>query len=133
MVKREILEQNLHDKAVADIAKERFSYNDGTKTYTNPGTEKNYAVNNFYPDIVIVKDASVIAIGEVETESTVTPEPAEEQWKPYGLKITYFHLYVPYVKVSEAKKIIREKQIRLKGLRAYLYDEQGNIEIQDIP
>lgn len=71
MVQREILEQNLHDKAVSDIAKKRFSYANATRTYTNPSTEKNYAFDDLYPDIVAVKDTSVVAIGEVETESTV--------------------------------------------------------------
>lgn len=133
MVKRELSEQKFHDRAVVDIAKARFSYKNGTKTYTNPGSEKNYGINDLYPDIVAVKDTSVVAIGEVETKSTVTPEEAEEQWKLYGLKVKYFYLYVPKEKVSTAKEIIQQKQIDLKGLRAYFYDKEGNIHIQNIP
>jgi len=133
MVQREPSEQETHDKAIADIVKERFSYTDGTKTFINPSIEKNYAVDNLFPDIVAVKDASVVAIGEVETESTVSLQHAEEQWKQYGLKVEYFYLYVPKEKVSEAQEIIRQKQIRLKGLRSYFYNLQGKIQIKNIP
>jgi len=117
--KRTELSQKEHDKLVAEIAKKRFSYED-RKTYTNPNGEKNYAVDNEYPDIVAVKSGSTPIMGEVETEETVTEEESE-QWLRYAALDGAIYLYVPKSKVSDAKTIIQNRKIGISGLRSYEY------------
>lgn len=130
--KRSELSQEEHDKLVSEIAKKRFSYKDGSVTYANPNGEKNFAVDDQYPDIVVVKDETVQTIGEVETEETITENEAE-QWETYATLNDYFYLYVPKTKVADAKTIIENKKVGIKGLRSYEYvsDELviKNIEI----
>jgi hypothetical protein len=119
--KRTKAKQKEHDKLVAKIAKKRFSYDDRT-TYTNPNGEKNHAVDNEYPDIVAVKKEVVPGMGEVETAKTVSGDESK-QWKKYATLDGSFYLYVPKSKVSEAEKIIKEKEIEITGLRSYEYDD----------
>lgn len=132
VAKRTELSQTEHDDLVALIAKKRFSYTDGSVTYTNPNGEKNCAVDDQYPDIVVVKDKSVQRIGEVETEETVTENEAE-QWKTYAALNKYFYLYVPKSKVADAKTIIKSKNVGITGLRSFEYVDDElvikNIEI----
>ena len=118
--KRKELTQKEHDKLVSEIAKRRFSYNDGSITYVNPNGEKNFAVDDQYPDIVVAMDESVQTIGEVETEETVTEDEAE-QWKTYARLNDYFYLYIPKSKVADAKTIIKTKKIGIRGLRSFEY------------
>lgn len=120
IAKRTSLSQQEHDKLVSEIAKARFSYTDGTKTYTNPDGEKNCSMDNEYPDIVAVKDKTVVAIGEVETEETVNEEEAK-QWISYAAFKTNFYLYVPKPKVSDAMNLMKSKKIGVTGLRSYEY------------
>ena len=117
--KRTQLSQTEHDKLVAMIARERFSYEDRT-TYTNPDGEQNYAVNGEYPDIVAVKSGDTPIMGEVETEESVTEEESE-QWKRYAALSGAIYLYVPKSKVSDAKAIIKSKKIGITELRSYEY------------
>jgi hypothetical protein len=112
-------EQLEHDKLVAAIATERFSYSDRT-TYTNPNGEKNYAVNGEYPDIVAVKSGDNPIMGEVETESSVNEEESD-QWKSYAALPGYIYLYVPKSKASDARTIINSESIGITGLRSYEY------------
>lgn len=130
MGKRATLSQQEHDKIVAEIAKVRFSYTDGTKTYTNPDGEKNFPVDSEYPDIVAVKDHIVAAIGEVETEETVNEEEAE-QWISYANFKINFYLYVPKSKVSDAISLIKSRKIGVAGLRSYEY-VNSKIVVTDI-
>jgi len=119
VVKRTELSQKDHDELVAKIAKERFSYEDRT-TYTNPDNEQNYAVDGEYPDIVAAKSGSSPIMGEVETEGSVSEEESE-QWKKYAALNGCVYLYVPKSKVSDAKRIIKDKEVRITGLRSYEY------------
>ena len=127
--KRKELSQKGHDKVVADVAKERFSYKDRT-TYTNPNGEKNYAVDSEYPDIVAVKSGSTPIMGEVETEETVSEEESK-QWKTYAALDGTIYLYVPKSKVVDAKTIIKNKKIGIEGLRSFEYIDD-KLVIKDI-
>jgi hypothetical protein len=77
-------------------------------------------VDSEYPDIVAVKDKTVVAIGEVETEESVNEEEAR-QWISYAAFKINFYLYVPKSKVSDAVNLIKSKKIGVAGLRSYEY------------
>lgn len=130
VAKRTELNQKEHDKLVSEVAKQRFSYKDGTVTHKNPNGEKNCAVDNEYPDIVAVKDKNVFAIGEVETEETVTDNEAK-QWISYAALSKYFYLYVPKSKIADAKTIIKNKKVGIKGLRSFEY-ANDKLVIKDV-
>jgi len=133
-------EEEPHDKAVVEIAKERFPFPDNDhpnwKTYTNPNGEQNMGLRKnqelAYPDIVVVDTQKNVVemIGEVETASTVNEDHAA-QWKEYSSLCSYFYLYVPTNYASEAKRILDSKGIQYLGLRTYEFDAQGKIVISN--
>lgn len=103
-------EQSLHDRAAKDIANARFdeSKND---VYVNPDGEKNAYVgpedHPTYPDIVVLVKGTghrtAVAIGEVETSSSVDKDEAD-QWKEYGETGIPFYLYIPAGYSQRAKE-----------------------------
>lgn len=133
-VSRSSQEKSLHDRAVADVAKERLSFpnNDhpNWKTYLNE-PDQTMAVNignnnKIYPDIVVIDKSKnqVEILGEVESEATVTNEEAE-QWKEYSKATSTFYLYVPKGTEAIAKKLISENSITVAGIRTWQYNSSG--------
>jgi hypothetical protein len=53
---------------------------DYKEVQANYQTEQRHAFNNRYPDLILANQGMVLAIMEVETEESITPEQAE-QWK----------------------------------------------------
>jgi len=135
-------EEEPHDKAVAEIAKEDFPFpnknHPNWKTYINPNKEQNKGVRknqeSAYPDIVVVETEKNVAemIGEVETSSTVNKDHAE-QWKEFSSLSTFF-LYIPKNYTSEARRILNSMKIPLaySALRTYEFDAQGEIVISTV-
>ena len=134
--------QELHERAVQDIAQARFelptpelaSY----RTYVNqpavtlPVTDQQG--KEWTPDIVVVDTPGNVLkmLAQVETAETVTEERAKELWAPYAkLPDAAFYLYVPVGYGGQAKKICRKQGIRVYGFRTWRYVPQG-IEINDI-
>jgi hypothetical protein len=68
----------------------------------NSEGEKKNEFNGHYPDLILSNHGIVLAIMEVETESTITPEKAEE-WKARSALGAKLILMVP--KRSKAKII----------------------------
>jgi hypothetical protein len=120
MGKRSEETQQRHDRAVALIARQRFD-SVGWRTHVNPGDARRFGVpvdpaargrtrtlmvldpreaepqvELVYPDIVCenVLTFRPTAIGEVETEETVTEEELA-QWRAFAELGPTVHLYVP--------------------------------------
>ncbi len=71
-------EKLIHDWAISYL-KERLR-RDYDEIHVNPGEEKNHEFNGHFPDLILKNHGLVLAIMEVETEGTITPEQADE-WK----------------------------------------------------
>ncbi|HEY83300.1 MAG TPA: hypothetical protein G4O01_08470 [Dehalococcoidia bacterium] len=105
-------EQAEHDRVVMESAS-TFK-KEGMEAYVNPGTEKNYSAKGLYPDVIVKKPDGSIIIEEIETESSVTQDECDTQWKPY-LGLGYkFNLIVPASRVDVARRFIRGLDINLQ-------------------
>lgn len=144
--KREEEEKSLHDKAVAEIAKQRFPFpsdnHPNWRTYINEPESQVGVVSDsetYYPDIVVVDESkgkvdkgtvestAVAMLGEVESESTVTQQESK-QWKDYSELSNTFYLYVPKGLCDEAKRLA--SNIKVSGFREWQFDSKGNIHIE---
>lgn len=105
-------EQQEHDDAVRKLATTRFAIPDW-KIALNLGIR-----TNDQPDIVAVNDGQVVAIGEVETETTINREQAAH-WKSMAELSPRFYLFVPEGTEELTKNLIEEYKICCAGLRSY--------------
>jgi len=125
-MKRVPEEQSIHDRVVAVRAKEWRKHYEEYKVYTNPNGEQNYSVGeNQYPDIVVLDEADeIVAIEEVETETTLTPEEGK-QWRDYANLGYPLHLFVPIEKQDQALEILKTTPNMPTniGLRSYVIVE----------
>ena len=104
----------------------------GGTAYTNPAIEKKRDIDGLYPDIIATEQGGLRVIEEIETDSTVTEDECERQWKPYS-KLGYaFRLIVPLSKVELAKRTIRHTSLdvtlqgyTLSGKDVNFYDSEG--------
>ena len=119
-----------HDKAVADIARERFGFpterHRHLKTYTNvPKRSMGIAMDDervAYPDIVVVQDPENFAkiLGEVETAETVNEQTARHRWRPFA-ELGPLYLYVPVGYADEAQRLARRWGAEVVGIRTWRY------------
>jgi hypothetical protein len=123
-------EQSEHDSVIEASASSYIAT--GGTVYTNPGSEKNYDIDGFYPDLVAKKADGSIVIEEIETETTVTEDECYNQWKPYSKLGYQFILIVPTSKVGLAQRFIRHSQLdvtvqtyTISGANVSFYDSQG--------
>jgi hypothetical protein len=80
----------------------------------------------WYPDIVVVNDKNEVReLCEVEMEEDIEPGILEK-WKGYAAAASIgghgypkLFLYLPASKLTEAKKILEESNLRYAGLRTY--------------
>ncbi len=134
--------EELHQRAVQDIAKARFelptpqfpSYRAfvNVPEVTMPVTAEDG--NELTPDIVVVETPGNLLrmLARVETGDTVTEEQAEQVWTPLArLPDVAFYLYVPVGQGGLAKRICRMLEIDVYGFRTWRYTPQG-LEINDI-
>ena len=133
-------ERTLHDRLVTEVARLRFPYpspeSPSHKTYTNEPTQRmgvNTQSSVVYPDIVVVDTTSshLVMIGEVETESTINQDHVQ-QWEAYSTLNTPFFLYVPSHLVQETRRLLASNGVNPRGIRSYLMDEQGNLQITEV-
>ena len=134
-------ERARHDRAVTEVARQRFAYPTFDYpthvTYTNEPVQRlgvNAGSSIVYPDIVVV-DAAVsnrlTLVAEVETEATIDQDQVQ-QWKTYsGLNVPFF-LYVPIRLVQETQRLLASNGVNLTGLRSYHDDAKGNLSITDV-
>ena len=102
---------------------------------TNPAAEQNAGVPYpsesgqavAYPDIVAYERFTkrLAAVGEVETEDSVTDAEAEEEWRLYTHLAPKFFLYLPKELEQEAQRLLRKHRIRPEGLFLYRFTERN--------
>jgi len=134
---RRLEEWSIHDQAVDAVAKQRMNFpskdEPRRQTYTNPDQKHVMGIGQgndlVYPDIVVVDldKKEAIILGEVETESTVDDQSAE-QWSDYSRRVNgSFYLYVPEGYEADARKILESNGIKYLGIRTYAFDRSGNV------
>jgi len=130
MATRGKTQQTEHDLVVEESA---ASYRKtGGSASTNPGSEKNVDVAGLYPDVVAKRSDGTIVLEEIETESSVTQDECDKQWKPYSELGYQFNLIVPKDSVGLAQRFIRKSQLEvtlqgytISGNDVSFYDSQG--------
>lgn len=107
MVHRSNEKQSEHDRVV-EASAATWRRNSSRIVYTNPGSFKNYKVNqNSYPDVVVTDGSNnIIAVEEVETEDSVIKAEIS-QWGEYAGFGVKFNLIVPIGKVDDALSLTR--------------------------
>lgn len=125
MADRDIFGRELHEKVInaAIQALNKLDFD----IYTNPGTSKNAAISDNYPDIILTEKGKKNAkfIIEVETRETVNDVEAEIQWKKYAKEINAtFYLLVPYESRNMAESICRRLGINVR-FATFISNQQG--------
>lgn len=120
----------LHQRAVQDIARQRFAFPTPKyryyKTYTNvPQRSMGVAMPGgaiAYPDIVVVEDPENYAkiLGEVESGDTVTEDIARYRWLPFA-NLAPLYLYVPAGEGDRARRLCRHLKVPVVGIRTWRY------------
>lgn len=99
---------------------------DNHKKYKNSKlSEKKFAINDLYPDIILTKKDSeeVEFIVEILTESSVIKENIIALWKPLSVVGPYFYLVVPKSKYKTIEKWCIDEKIKV---RFGIYEEKDN-------
>ena len=131
MISRTKNGQSLHDQAVGDIARVRFTGEnwEAYDAYTNPGGEKNKGIEvdgqTVFPDVVMTKKgmSTPTHVIEVETEESVTEEEAARQWAVYARAGVPFFLYVPRGSGATAKRMAAKLKIVVNYFREWWYED----------
>ncbi len=120
----------VHQKAVRDIAKERFAFPTARyrdyKTYVNvPSRTMGVEMSNgavAYPDIVVVQAPENFSkiLAQVEMAETANEGVARAEWLPYA-QLAPLYLYVPVGQADTALRLCRKLDIPIVGLRTWRY------------
>jgi len=134
--------QELHERAVQDIAQARFEFPTpefasyrafvNVPDVTLPVTDQ--GGNQLVPNIVVVDTPGNILklLASVETGDTVNEEQAQQEWVLFSrLPDAAFYLFVPVGYGAIAKRICKRLGIDVYGFRTWRYVPQG-MEINDI-
>jgi hypothetical protein len=107
---------------------------------TNPGSSQNEGIPYptaggeaiAYPDIVARErfTGKFAAVGEVETEASVTAEEARGEWELYSCLAPKFFLYVPKECEDAARRLLRERRIRPEGLFLFYFTSKNNFIVE---
>ncbi len=105
-------EKLIHDWMVSYL-KEKLSrdYND---IKLNLESEKKNEFNGHYPDLILGNHGVVLAVMEVETENSITPEKADE-WKTLSGLGAKLILMVPRASKAKALDLLWKKGIADKA------------------
>lgn len=139
MAKRNSQKQSEHDAVIEASAGTYGQWQaNGYVVSTNPDGERRLPVgsadNPRYPDIVVwmpkyrgSSNGTAEVIEEIETETSVTEQEAD-QWADYAsLGVSQFNLVVPRSKKADALLIIQKKRILgISKVQGY-YISQGRI------
>ena len=122
--------EDLHDRAVLAIAKERFRYpdkdNPDWKTWINTNEKRSMGVKAngdfVYSDIIVTdSENKVIMAGEIETESTISEEGVK-QWKQCQELCGACFVYVPEGYEEQSRELFGKGNFSVSGLRTYRFD-----------
>jgi len=134
--------EELHQRAVQDIARARFEFPTPAfpsyRTFVNvPEVTlpvKDESASEVTPDIVVVDTpGNILKIAaSVEVGETVTEEQARQEWLLFSrLRESAFYLYVPVGYGAAAKRICKKLGIDVYGFRTWRYTPQG-LEVNDV-
>ncbi len=134
--------EELHERAVQDIAQARFEYPSlelpSYRSYVNVPETSAWVTDEegsqLAPNIVVIDTPGNVLriLAQVETAETVTEERAKESWLPFSkLAGAAFYLYVPVGCGAAAKRICKDAGVDVYGFRTWRYVPQG-VEINDI-
>ena len=144
-------ENKLHDRAVAEIVKELFTFPDSQiapgmfrptwATYTNVSTRQMPVMHQFlgeiHPDIVIVDTARCNLprlIAEVETKESLTIEKAiQGKWIPDCTQCGIFYAFVPEGCALAAAEMIMDTKVCIPtALYTYAFDNEGKLRLTPV-
>jgi hypothetical protein len=110
--KRSAKRQRIHDPVIDALA-ETYRRR-GHVAHANPSQQKNFAVANMYPDVVVLtkSDQRPLLIVEVETEESVRASEAARQWVEYDQRYRAWVLAVPLDARALANVLIEEHELR---------------------
>ncbi|MBI2842289.1 MAG: hypothetical protein HYX78_02705 [Armatimonadetes bacterium] len=117
-----------HDQLVREIAELRFGL-DNWEIVTNTDSRKRDGIEAALPDIVARCNSSVVALGTVETEETVSDDRATT-WKTIGESCARFYLYIPEGAERETVLLIKKHRVLCAGLRSYSLN--GKLEVNPV-
>lgn len=118
-------EQVTHGQLVDLIAASRFNLDDWeVKTDCEPN-------GKCQADIIAEIDGQLVALGEVETENTVTDARAVE-WKKFCESCSRFYLFAPEGTEERVIELIEKYQVECAGLRCYSIDG-SKLNVRSIP
>jgi hypothetical protein len=139
---------NIHADIVRRIAAARYPFPDQTdwpesyRTLTNAGEQTRgveTTAGTLYPEIVIVdSDTGTVAeIGVVVSD--ISPEMAQP-WRQLaaltkmhpGSGAPHFFIYVPEGQEAEALRVLQVEQVPFGGLRTYLLDASGALQVTPV-
>jgi len=121
-------DQSGHDRVI-QVAADNLRNANKYEVYTNPGSERNTKVGEFYPDIIVTSRGSntVQFIIEVETSSSIN-ENEITQWRDYSALGGAFYLLVPQADLSKAKQLCSANNIVAK-FGSFSANAQGGFDI----
>lgn len=125
MAERDFISRALHDRVISAAVK--TLNNVDFDIYTNPGSTKNAAIRDNYPDIILTEKGTTTVkfIIEVETRESVNDTEAENQWRKYAEEIdATFYLLVPDDSLSRAESICRRRGINVR-FATFVSNQQG--------
>jgi len=112
--------QDVHDRLIESVATLLTDKHPGWFVYTNPGAEKNLAVDGQWPDLVLVDDQRTVrAVYEVETGDTVDLGHAAQQWVAFSALGKPFFLVVPEERAAQTRQLARELGVTVRGILLY--------------
>ena len=107
------IEKSEHDAVISNLAKKLKE--GGNLVRTNPSTSKNNPVEidggDYYPDVFVYKNGTLLEVYEIETKSSVS-ESSVEQWKKYSSDKFKFFLVVPKEVMDKAKELANAAGIK---------------------
>lgn len=85
-----------------------------------------------YPDIVVVRrpGAWLQMMAQVEMPDTISDEAALSRWAP-AAPCGDLYLYVPFGMATDAKRVAKRHDIRLKGIRLWRFRPVWGLEVAD--
>lgn len=134
------------EKVVRDIASQRFGFPNSSqphyKTFTNrPARQIGIPLPDgggdlAFPDVVVVdRDTAVRMIGEVESQRTLRDLDATslaEKWRTFA-GLAELYVFVPMIRLDDARKIIKDKRVPVTGLRTWRYiTGQDILDVTDV-
>jgi len=124
--------QSVHDARVRGLM--GIYTGKGYTAWCNPDGEKNKALNNRYPDVIVkMKNEDSYYVFEVETDDSVTQAEAEGQWKDYSGAFQHWYLAVPAGQEETAQELLADNGITNCTVVTWKANEEGGYTFYGLP